>query len=167
MGGSRRNVTRQSELDLDGGTLQVQRIIAESSANILIHPPKTKAGQRPVPLSAFAVQAIREHRARSGVTPHPTAWVLANQKGGPLRRGNLHVEHWGPLRERAGVPWCRFHDRRHKTASLLLKRVVHPKVVQAILGHTRIGITLDVYSHLMEGVFNEAVDALDGLLGSR
>jgi site-specific recombinase XerD len=53
-----------------------------------------------------------------------------------------------PLLERAGLPRLRFHDLRHSAATLLLARGVHPKVVSELLGHTQIGITLDLYSHV-------------------
>lgn len=53
------------------------------------------------------------------------------------------------LLKQAGLPDIRFHDLRHSTATLLLSLGVHPKVVQEILGHSVIGMTLDIYSHVL------------------
>ena len=57
-----------------------------------------------------------------------------------------------------------FRALRHTTASLLFLQRVHPKVVQEQLGHSRIGITLDLYSHLFPSLGKEAADRLDDLL---
>jgi integrase len=48
-----------------------------------------------------------------------------------------------------------------------VKRRIHPKTVQSILGHARFAITMDLYSHLMDGAHEEAAEALDELLGGR
>jgi len=73
----------------------------------------------------------------------------------------------GALLERAGLRRVRFHDLRHSTATLLLACGVHPKIVSEILGHSRISITLDLYTHVSEDMQREAVDRLQDLLGSQ
>jgi integrase len=50
---------------------------------------------------------------------------------------------------RAGLPPIRFYDLRHTAATLMLLKGIHPKVVSEMLGHTTIGITLDLYSHVL------------------
>ncbi|MGV8167500.1 MAG: site-specific integrase [Alkaliphilus sp.] len=47
------------------------------------------------------------------------------------------------------IPHIRLHDLRHTHASLLLQKGIHPKIVQERLGHSKISITLDTYSHLL------------------
>lgn len=54
-----------------------------------------------------------------------------------------------------------FHDLRHTHASLLLRRGVHPKVVSERLGHSIVSITLDIYSHVLPGLQQEATHTLD------
>ena len=157
---------RWGDIDFNRATLQVQRIVVHTKHEMLIHEPKTKSGRRQVPIPGFALQALRAHRSRQSAAPHPTAWVFTNRVGAPIHKSNFFARDWKPLRERAGVPNARFHDLRHTTASLLLKRGVHPKVVQAVLGHARFGVTMDLYSHLMDGMHQEAAEALDSLLGT-
>ena len=65
------------------------------------------------------------------------------------------------LLTRAGLPRIRFHDLRHTAATLLLIKGVHPKVVADMLGHSSVAVTLDVYSHVLEGLQEEAVAALN------
>jgi integrase len=57
----------------------------------------------------------------------------------------------------------RFHDLRHSAASLLLTIGVHPKVVQELLGHSQISLTLDIYSHVLPSMQQEAMGKLDDL----
>jgi integrase len=63
-----------------------------------------------------------------------------------------------------GLPPIRFHDLRHTTATLMLSQGIHPKVVSEMLGHTTIGITLDIYSHVLPEMQREAAHTLDRLL---
>ena len=69
------------------------------------------------------------------------------------------------------VGGTRFHDLRHTHATQLLKEGVHPKVAQERLGHATIAVTLDLYSHVMPGMQEDAalrVDtALRAALGKR
>ena len=66
--------------------------------------------------------------------------------GGSCRRS------FKPLLQRAGLPQIRFHDLRHTCATLLLSCNTNPKLVQALLGHATVAITLDTYSHIIPGM---------------
>ncbi|MFL5655168.1 MAG: tyrosine-type recombinase/integrase, partial [Ktedonobacteraceae bacterium] len=70
------------------------------------------------------------------------------------------------LLQKAGLPDIRFHDLRHSAATMLLGMGVHPKIVQEILGHNQISMTLDTYSHVLPTMQREAMskmnDALQG-----
>ena len=68
------------------------------------------------------------------------------------------------LLKKAGLPDIRFHDLRHSAATLLLSVGVHPKVVQEILGHSQISITMDVYSHVLPGMQQDAMSRLNDAL---
>jgi integrase len=46
-------------------------------------------------------------------------------------------------------PMIRFHDLRHTFATLMFSNGEHPKIVQEILGHAQITLTLDTYSHVL------------------
>ena len=66
----------------------------------------------------------------------------------------------------AGLPRLRIHDLRHTAATHLLMKGVHPKVVQELLGHSSIAITLDTYSHVMPALAKEASAHMSSLLTS-
>jgi integrase len=62
------------------------------------------------------------------------------------------------------VQQVRFHDLRHSTASLLLARGVHIKVVAELLGHSTPVLTMATYSHAVGSLAKDAVTDLGGLL---
>ncbi len=65
----------------------------------------------------------------------------------------------------AGLPNIRFHDLRHTCATLLLSKGVHAKLVQELLGHSTIAVTLDTYSHVLPGMGDGLADTMDEALG--
>ena len=65
---------------------------------------------------------------------------------------------------RAGLQRIRFHDLRHSAATLLLSLGANPKVVQEVLGHSQIGVTIDVYAHVLPTMQREAMADLNRLL---
>jgi integrase len=93
--------------------------------------------------------------------------VFTNTVGKPLHPSNFLQRSFYPLLARAGLPRIRFHDLRHSAATLLLGLGIHPKIVSEMLGHSQIGITLDLYSHVTATMQQEAVRAFDGLFGSQ
>ena len=60
----------------------------------------------------------------------------------------------------------RFHDLRHSAATILLTMGAHPKLVQELLGHSQISMTMDTYSHALPSMQRDMMDGLDGFFGS-
>ena len=146
--------------------MQVRRTLTEDNRTGVrgVAETKTARSRRRIDLPGFTVTALREHRARLGATPHPERLVFADSQGGFLRRSNLHRRNFKPLLDRAKLPAStRFHDLRHAAATLLLAQGVHPKVVQERLGHSTVTLTLDTYSHVLQGMQRDASDRLDAL----
>jgi integrase len=77
---------------------------------------------------------------------------------------NLTARSFKPILERAGLPDIRLHDLRHTCATLLLFKGVHPKLDQELLGHATIAITLDTYSHVLQGMGDQTAAAMESVL---
>jgi integrase len=74
---------------------------------------------------------------------------------------DLHTRSRKPLLKETGLPPnTRLHDLRHTCATLLLTKGVHPKIVQEMLGHSSISVTLDTYSHVLPNMQGAAADAM-------
>ena len=163
---------RWSDLDLDGAVLHVRQQVYRLQGAWAFSEPKTAAGRRTISLSGRAVEALRERRlAQNAERLRATTWadldlIFANRQGRPTERANLQRQSFWPLLERAGLPRVRFHDLRHACASMLLAQNVIPKIVQEMLGHSSIAVTMDTYSHIMPFLQADAAEKMDRLLAA-
>ena len=156
-------------MDLEVGTLRVRRSLSGSkNGPPTFTTPKTAKSRRRVRLTAGATDALKRHRKRQLEERMRVAglWrdydlVFTSETGTPLDRHNLVQRAFKPLLKQAGLPEIRFHDLRHTCATLLLSRGVHPKIVQELLGHATVAITLDTYSHVLPGMGDTATGAMD------
>jgi len=89
--------------------------------------------------------------------------VFTSQTGAPLHGSNVTLA-FQRILATAGLPKQRFHDLRHACASLLLAQGVHPRVVMETLGHSQIGLTMNVYSHVVPALQREAAAQMDAIL---
>lgn len=161
-----------SDLDLTYGKLQVQRtLIRVSRGQAIVSEPKTPSGRRCVQLTQLALEALKRHvqgqQAARSIRGEPTIaqeWIFCDEDGLPLRAGSMLRQSFQPLLTKAGIPHIRFHDLRHSTATLLLTLGVHPKVVKELLGHSQIFVTLDIYSHILLTLQEEAMHHLNQFL---
>jgi integrase len=164
------------DVDLDTGVprVRVRRTLTRTGGGkgLALGEPKTKASRRTVRLTPGAVDALRRHRARQaeerlkvGNLYADRGLVFAGESGGLINPSNLRQRSFIPLLRAAGLPQITFHDLRHTCASLLFSKNVHPKFVQELLGHARVAITLDIYSHMLPGMGGEAADAMGDALG--
>jgi integrase len=126
---------------------------------------------RSIQLTALAIERLKQHRIQqhelrlaTGAAWNDQGWVFCNAIGNPIEAGNLLRRSFLPLLERTELPRIRFHDLRHSAATLLLTMEVHPKIVQELLGHSNISMTLDTYSHVLPSLQAEAVSKLNALL---
>jgi integrase len=78
--------------------------------------------------------------------------ALLHPRRQPLDFRNFATASFKPLLKKAGLPDIRFHDLRHTRATLLLSRGHHPKLVQELLGHASVAMTLNRYSHVLPGM---------------
>ena len=166
---------RWQDVDLGDGSLRVVGTLYRSSKGLLtIAEPKTAGSRRQVTLGSLAVDALARQkdnqaaqRLLCGAAWEDHGLVFTNELGRPMEATNLRRRFFQPLLQRAGLPGIRFHDLRHTAATLLLGEGVHPKIVSERLGHSRVGITLDLYSHVTPTMQREAAAAVDTVLRER
>lgn len=152
-------------LEAGKGSLMVRHTLMDLNGELSLSEPKTAKSRRKVELSAMAVDALWDHRKKMLAAGHGTdGFIFRDSRGGPLRRSHFHADNFKPLLKTAGLPKIRFHDLRHTAATLMLSGGEHPKVVQEMLGHANIGMTMDTYSHVQPTMQREAVDRLGTLL---
>jgi integrase len=117
-------------------------------------PPKTAAGVRSVPASAFV---LRELAAHVGRDHH--GYVL-HRDGEPIDY-NAFGYAWRRAADAAGLEGLRYHSLRHAFASMLIAGGCSVKAVQRALGHAKAATTLDLYAHLWPGDDDRIRQAVD------
>jgi len=161
---------RWDDIDLDNNLLSIRRSLVKTNTGFYEGFGKTKYARRSIPLHIVTVRLLREYLERqlaekeaagdkyldegrvfcrsNGQALHPDSLI------NPLRRAAKRVGKNTPM------PSVKLHDLRHTFASLLLANGRHPKVVQELLGHSEISITMDIYSHLTPGMKESAIEQI-------
>lgn len=151
--------------DVQADRVRVRQALTETmDGERAIAEPKSPSARREVPLPPFAGAALTRHRTALGAIPHPAALVFQTSKGTPFWVRNFRNLYFNPLTERAGVPWATFHALRHTAATLLLASGVDAKSAQAVLGHSKASMTLDLYADAVPGNVDAAMERLGAML---
>ena len=132
--------------------------------------PKTKGSVRSLALDPATVAALRTHHAAQaaerlswGPSYEDHDLAFPKENGTPLHPQSVSRA-FVRAAKRTGLAPIRFHDLRHSYATAALRGGEHPKVVSERLGHSSIGITLDTYSHLIEGMDEGSADRVAALI---
>ena len=166
---------RWSDVDLDAGQLAVLQTVTTVSYRPVITTPKTKRSRRVVYLDDHTVDVLRAHNRRqvderkaAGPTWSDEHDMVFRDELGDVVNPDWFSREFARQVRLSGLPKIRFHDLRHSYATLALKAGVHPKVVSERLGHSTVGITLDLYSHVTPAIARDAADAVAArLFGAR
>jgi integrase len=162
---------RWDDIDLDSRQLHVRRALQRIEGKLRMVEPKTHTSRRSVVLPQLAVRALREHRKRQnrerlrlGEAWQEHGLVFASSIGTPIEPRNIN-RRWDELRVRVGLDWLRLHDLRHACATFLLAAGVPSRTIMEVLGHSEIGVTMNVYAHVLPELRQEAADAIDHVFG--
>lgn len=149
-----------SDVDLNAGRLQVKRALKRQRGRGLVFvEPKSYRSRRMVCLCQLAIEALTELRQRSG-----SELVFVNRRVEAQDSSSV-TDALKVALDRAGLPQIRVHDLRHTTATVLLEAGAHPKLVQDLLGHSTVALTLNTYSHATAGLSDQAARTMDRALG--
>ncbi|MBW3592020.1 MAG: site-specific integrase [Actinobacteria bacterium] len=153
---------RLKHVNLLKRTVSVEEGMTDVKGYQSFGPLKTRSSRRTVTLPAFLVDVLAKHlKARAPLGPEDLIFVGAY--GAPLRASSFRRRFWVPAVEASVGHPCRFHDLRHSHCAQLIQAGTHAKMIQRRLGHASIGITLNTYGHLMEGLDESAAEALDSV----
>jgi integrase len=165
---------RWEDVDLERGLLRLRHALVREGGKAVLGDLKTPKSRRSVRLTAVATDALRGHLERQltemermGSLYQPGGLVFATEHGTLINPSNLRNRSFKPLLRRAfgesGSDIC-FHDLRHTCATLLLSQGTHPKLVQELLGHASIAMTLDTYPHFLPSMGEQTAKAMEATL---
>ena len=151
---------RWSDVDLQAGTLRVARSLEQTAAGLNFKEPKSRYSKRTISLANATVDALKTHRATHDTGPD--GLVVCRPDGTPYPPNQLSAEFHRAAHGNGFA--VRFHDLRHTHASNLLRDGVPVNVVSRRLGHAEPSITLNVYSHVLPGMQEEAAAKVDAMM---
>jgi integrase len=150
-----------THIDLEQGVIHVQAAWDAIAGRI---EPKSRAGNRRVPITMILRQHLLAHRLRQGHGGH--GFVFPNRHGRPF-------DPVGAL-ARARRAWAAaalepitLHECRHTYAAFMIAAGVNAKALSTYMGHTSITVTIDRYGHLLPGNESHAASLLDAWLEAK
>jgi integrase len=161
---------RWRDVDLNLMSMSVNRTLYKRRGFLEFKEPKTSHSRRRVFMTNKLVNYLQEYKTDKeslalhlGRLQSLDDLVFANVEGKVLDPSVLS-HNFARIVKQAGLENVRFHDLRHTFASLMLLQGAKPKVISEALGHSSVAFTMDVYSHIIEGMQSEAMMLLDEVL---
>ncbi len=164
---------RWQDIDFENKNVQIRRTVDffAGYGGYIETEPKTASGRRMIALPPFVIEVLRQHRVaqlelrlKAGSAWEEHDLVFTGLHGNYLNPRYI-LKMFDQVLQEAGLPHLRFHDLRHSAATLLLGMGIHPKVVQEILGHSNISMTMDIYSHVLPTMQKEAMEKWGDVFG--
>ncbi|RQD72687.1 MAG: site-specific integrase [Tindallia sp. MSAO_Bac2] len=158
------------DIDFEKGRVHIQRAFSKVNDEWLLEVPKTTQSRRSIPIPPGVIEDLEEHRLGQEEVKlkaenyNDYGLVFAGKNGDPPDYRNIYRRHFKPLLKDAGLPDIRLYDLRHTCATILLAAGENPKIVSERLGHASITLTLDIYSHVLPDMQDQATAKLEALL---
>ena len=150
------------DVDFSRGTMSVRRSLEQTKNGGIAEKAPKSGKSRVVRLPEIGIETLRRHRIGQGrLGP---GYVFPGDNAGNPWTPHKVTDGFRALARTAKVANASFHTLRHTCATKLLEQGVHPKVVQEMLGHSTIAITMDLYSHVTPSLQAEAAEKLDAVL---
>jgi integrase len=152
-----------NDVDLARGTVSVSHTLEWYKGGWRLADTKRSQSRRVVKLQAWVVALLRE-RVLNEQKGFGDRLLFRAHRGGPIREPRLVQDHFKPLLRSTELPEIRLYDLRHTAATISLAAGVSPKVISEQLGHASVAFTLDVYSHVLLHMQDEAAEKVQALL---
>lgn len=157
-------------VNFDKKYIRVVQELSCTKQGLKILPPKTNKSTRNIAIPDTLVKILKNHRAEQIKnkllfgSEYQNSDMVCTYQNGKLFYPKRFSAKFNEFLKKNDLPMIRFHDLRHSHASLLVKIGVQPKVISERLGHSNIGITMDLYSHLYENADREVADMFDKII---
>lgn len=164
---------RWSDIDLDEGTVSVERVRVQAGAGVVVeNAPKTRSSRRTLPLDAGLVAVLKRASARYaqerlalGAMHVDSGYVAVDEAGNPYTPDTL-TRMWSKATKAAGVRPIRLHDARHSCGTALHLRGVPLAVIAKWLGHADAETTARIYAHSQDDALIDAGKSLGAVVTS-
>lgn len=145
-----------SDVDKKNGVIHITRTLKYEGGNqgFFEDTPKTKTSKRDIPLTQDMINIIEDQsRSNSQDIIFINGYIFKMNDGRPISRERLQTEINRILKEihNAGLKFEYFtpHCFRHTFATRAIENGMKPQTLKAILGHSTLAMTMDLYSHVL------------------
>jgi integrase len=160
-----------NRVDLDRGELSVMSSLGHVDGVTEIWTTKTRGSARAVPIAEPLRDILAAHRERQlevrrAAEEWDESWgdlIFCTRAGEPLNRTTISRAFRDRL-QIAGLQRRRFHDLRHGAATLWLAAGVDLKTVSALLGHSTISTTANIYTGVLDSLKADAAERMTRLM---
>lgn len=152
-----------SDIDFENRTMKIERTMEYryKVGEWRVGPPKSKSGYRTIPLTDEAIRILENQRSKNkSLKLVPMEWkniVFLCRKGTPVKNSTYDTGLFKYC-DRVGIPRFSMHVLRHAFATRCIEGGMKPKTLQKILGHSNIGITMNLYVHITEDEKHREID---------
>ena len=152
-----------SDIDFESRTMKIERTMEYryKVGEWRVGPPKSKSGYRTIPLTDEAIRILENQRSKNkSLKLVPMEWkdiVFLCRKGTPVKNSTYDTGLFKYC-DRVGIPRFSMHVLRHTFATRCIEAGMKPKTLQKILGHSNIGITMNLYVHITEDEKHREID---------
>lgn len=143
------------DVDLEKKTVKIQRSMEyrHSVGEWRIGEPKSKSGYRTIPLTDESIRILISQKEKNGrikvIQEEWSDYIFLSRKGEPVKNSAYDTALF-KICEKAGINKFSMHVLRHTFATRCIEGGMMPKTLQKILGHSNIGITMNLYVHITE-----------------
>ena len=149
------------DLDFETGALHIQRQVYRANGELVVSAPKTKAALRTIVLPSALVGVLEEYRQQVS-----SRWMFPSpaKEDSPLDPATVR-KRLQTILKHAGCRKVRFHDLRHLFVTTALENGMDVKTLSTIIGHVSAKTTLNVYTHVTDGMRQTAAAKIDQGIG--
>lgn len=154
-----------SDVDFENRTITISRSMEyrHSTKEWRIGEPKSSSGYRTIPLTDEAIEILRLQKKKNNsiavISIEWTEYVFLCKKGTPVKNSTYDTALF-KLCEKANLPKFSMHILRHTFATRCIEAGMKPKTLQTILGHSNIGITMNLYVHTTDEEKHKEIDRI-------
>jgi integrase len=157
------------DINWERGTVSVARTLEKVRGGWRFAETKRAHSRRAIKLQDWVLELLQRLSTKTNPKSACGGWheaadlIFTTSSGRPVYADKLAKMFKSVLRK-TGLPATRLYDLRHTGATLALAAGVPPKVVSEQLGHASAAFTLDVYSHVLPHMQEEAAAKVEALL---
>jgi len=159
-----------TDIDFNSAICTIKRTAQRVKGNLIFKEPKTENSTRLVVLQQSMIELLKREKKkqtenrllfRSSYNFQFEGYISIRADGNYIEPDYVSHKFHKTLLSNPELPMIRFHDLRHTNASIMLASGIDMKTMSERLGHSQIGITMDLYAHVSVEMQRKAIKKLE------